>query len=490
MSPMAGHVASDRLGEASLHGGLETLREEERHHVQGCDSCRRLYGGYRLADRLLAAPWREVKVPVGAATRPSRFAFVGDFVRGLDARSVAPVAAAIGLVVLIGAAVALPQLIPVTPVSSHSPIASRPTATASPSPSAPAHLSPVPSSSAQAGRTPGAQASGNGSSNGGPGATTPAGPTSAPSAEASAQLAVSKISGSPIAWSPDGAHLLLWAAGFAHEIQICDAAGHVTGTAAADAATWVSSTTVAVATRAPIGPSGRSGGSRGGSGGSGEMVVLVNVHGQVTRTLPGRYTLFGGVANGMLLGSGSGELTIEGAGGGTSSGSGFVLWNGSLSGVQDGLPIAFSADGRKLAVLDLSGVSGGSVTGTLEILSIPSLSTSASFDHLNLRVGSGSLGSAFGFDAAFSPNGASLLPPAPSSIYRPARPRRLAKAGGCLTERSSRPPAGACFAGRARTPRLTRGCRAPARSKRRATASSSTSIRTAGRRSSLTPTGR
>ena len=86
----------------------------------------------------------------------------------------------------------------------------------------------------------------------------------------------------------------------------------------------------------------------------------------------------------MLLGSGSGELTIasQGDAGGSgpgssgpgssvgpsgSSGAGwhFVLWNGKLSETHAGVPVAFARDGRRLAVLHPGSVSGGSVGGWL-----------------------------------------------------------------------------------------------------------------------------
>lgn len=411
MSPMSGHVSSDRLGEAAQLGTLDFLRETERRHVQGCDQCRHLYGGYRLTDRLLAAGWRDVTLPPEAAARPSRRAAFADFVSGIDARSLAPAAAAIGIVVLIGSALALPQLIPMPAAGSHSPIASRSAEPTSPW-EAPKTVSP--SSSVQASETPGTETPGTKTPgtktpgpSGGPGSSSPSGPTPAPSGSpVKRSLDVTKIAGSPIAWSPDSAHLLLWGSGSPRQLQIRDASGQLTGTAYADAAAWVDSSTIIVATHSSSGSKGHGG---GGTGGTGETVSLINVSAHTTSTLSGKYPLSGSVANGMLLGSGSGELTIADQGGWGSPGWGFVLWNGSLGNNHDGLPIAFSQDSGKLAILHPSSVSGGSVTGTLEILSVPSLEMSASFTHLTLRVGSGSLGSGFGFDAAFSPDGRYLL---------------------------------------------------------------------------------
>jgi hypothetical protein len=402
MSPMSGHVPSDRLGEAARHGGVDFLREVERRHVQGCDQCQRLYGGYRLTDRLLAASWRDVKLPSGAVVRPSRLGALADFARGLDVRSIAPAVAVIGVVALIGAALALPQLMPAPPnASGGSPIGS---GTASPSASASSPGVVSPSSSGQFSHPPGAQVSGPG----GPGPSSPSGPTPAITGSGAAgkeTLAITGVGGSPIAWSPDGAHLLLWGSGSGHPLQIRDASGRLNGTATADVAAWVSSSTIAIATRSSSGPSSGPG-RRGGS--SAETVSVIDVSGHSIATLPGSYASGGGVANGMIVGSGSGEFTIASQGGG-SSGSSFVLWNGSVSAVRQGLPIAFSQDSRSLAVLHPWSVSGGRVAGWLEILAVPSLSTVASFSHLNLRVGNGSLGSGYGFDAAFSPDGRYLL---------------------------------------------------------------------------------
>jgi hypothetical protein len=414
MSLMSGHVSSDRLGDAARHGGVEFLRDAERRHVQGCDRCQRLYGGYRLTDRLLAAPWSDVKLPPAAA-RPSRRGVLAGFVRGLDARSMAPALAAIGIVALIGAAVALPQLIPAPPLASgQTPI---PSGTASSSPSAPASPTIAPSGSGQPSQSPGAQQS----SPDGPGPSSPAQPTPATTGGGTARamtLPITRIGGSPIAWSPDGAHLLVWGSGSAHQLQIRDAAGHLNGTAEAEAAAWVSSSTIAIATHSsgaspsasPTGLGHHSGSSPGRSGGSeGETVGIIDLSGHSIATLPGGYVAGGGVVNGMIVGSGSGEFTIASQSGSGSPTWSFVLWNGSVSAVEDGLPIAFSQDSRSLAVLHPRSVSGGAVTGWLEILAVPSLKTVASFTHLSLRVGTGSLGSDYGFDAAFSPDGGRLL---------------------------------------------------------------------------------
>ena len=410
-----GHVSSDRLGEAAQHGGLESLRDSEQRHVRNCDRCQHLYGGYRLADRLLCADWREVKLPAQALARPSRLAALGDLLSGLDARALAPGVAALAIIALVGAAFALPRLIPAQPAAPHSPIAA---GSASPSGSASGTARP----SGQPSTSPGASPSGAVGS----GSPVPSAPPSTGSATP-AILALARIGGTPIAWSPDGAHLLVWSSG--HALQIRDAGGRLTGTIAADAATWVSSTTIAIASHssgspasgspgasspAPSGPQTTSPRPSGGGHHTGYMVTgasrpetvsLIDVGAHVTAILPKGYATWSGLPNAMLVGSGSGEFTIASQVGSGSAGWQFVLWKGSLGQVAGGLPIAFSQDGSRLAVLRPTGASGGVVSGSLAILSVPSLTTVASFPSLSLRVGGGSLGSAYGIDAAFSPDG-------------------------------------------------------------------------------------
>jgi hypothetical protein len=420
VSRISGHVASDRLGDAAHHGGLDFLAEPERRHVQTCDQCRRLYGGYRLTDRLLAAPWREVQVPPALVARASRLAALTDFANGLNPRSIGPAIAAIAIVALIGAALALPRLIPTAPSNGHSPIAS---GGVSPS----TFQSPAGTGLGQGSQSPGAPGSGPGGS----GSTSPSGsaPATAEGPAGKETLGVTRIGGSLIAWSPDGAHLLTWSPGFGRQLQIRDASGRVGATVSADAAAWIGSSTVAIATRgsgstpsaastATVrrgGSPGQGGFGPGGPGpghsnnpGGGETVSILDTGGRVVATVPGTYAVGVEPANGMLLGSGNGALTISSPGGGQSGWS-FVLWNGSLSAVQDGLPIAFSADGQSLAVLHPFGAGFGAVSGWLEIMAVPSMNAVASFTHVNLRVGDGSSGSAYGFDASFSPNDGYLL---------------------------------------------------------------------------------
>jgi hypothetical protein len=409
---MSAHVSSDRLGEAARYGGLDNLRETERRHIGECERCRRLYGGYRLTDRLLAAGWREVALPPAAMPAPSRRRALAGLLDGLNTHALAPILAAIALIALVGAAIALPRLIS-GPTATSRPSLQSPTAVATPSPSGRA----TPGATGDtAGRSPDAGGTGTAAS----GSTLIPGPSQTGRSGGLTTLKVTRTGGSPIAWSPDGAHLLSWASGSGHQLQIRDSSGRITGTVTADAATWVGPSTIAIATHAQATPSA-TGSLVHGSGGPGhrgnpsvgptnravgDTVGLIDVSGRATATLPGSYPLWGGVANGMLVGSGSGELVIAGQ---DSFGWHFVLWNGSLSASQKGLPIAFSQDGSRLAVLHSAGAWGYGVSGSLEILSVPALTSVGSYSRLNLRVGGGSLGSAFGFDAAFSPDGRSLL---------------------------------------------------------------------------------
>jgi hypothetical protein len=380
---LSGHVPSDRLGEAARHGSLDFLRDAERRHVTACERCQRLYGGYRLTDRLLAAPWRDVKLPPAGAAPPRRAALAGIF-QGVEARTLAPIVAVVAIVALVGAALAMPRLLP-APVAVSQPVASRPT----PSPSAPGPVG-TPSSSAQPAVSPGAAASGPGNA-----PSTQSGPTPAPTQVSSPGLIsveVARIGGDPLAWAPDGKHLLTWSG--AGRVTVRDSGGRAVSSANADAAAWVSGSTFAVATR-PFGSHG-------------DSVSILDLSGHAVATVPGSYSA-GTSSWPMLLGSGGGELTIASQGGWGSPGWGFVMWNGSLSSGHRGVPVAFSTDGRRLAVVEPTSVTGSTVTGSLEILAVPGLSTVADFGGLSLRVGNGSLGSASGFDAAFSPDDRYLL---------------------------------------------------------------------------------
>jgi hypothetical protein len=180
----------------------------------------------------------------------------------------------------------------------------------------------------------------------------------------------------------------------ARQIAVRDSSGRATGSFNADSATWVDSRTIATATAGK------------GPGGSG-TIRLVSVYGHVTATLPGQYLADGkGSSGAILLGSGTGRLAIASQGSWGSSGSSFVIWNGETIGSShQGMPIAFSRDGNTLAVLHPSGGPGGGSSGWLEIVSVPSLNTVASFSHTTLRIPPAGDGPGYAPDAAFSPDG-------------------------------------------------------------------------------------
>jgi hypothetical protein len=405
---LTSHVSSDRLGEAARHASLDYLRDIERRHVEACERCRRLYGGYRLTDRLFAAQWREVKLPATALERPTRRAALAglwaDFAVGFEARRLAPFAAIAAVVLLVGTAVAVPRLLP-APAA----VPSSPAGTPSVAPGTQAW----PSSTSGPAASATTQASGSGKAPSSPPEPTPA--VSAAETPQQLVLDTTRLGGDPVAWSPDGSHLLVLASG---KVQVRDARGVVGGGVYGDAAAWFNSSTYAVATRSP---------TRGL-----ETIRLVDTGGRVVGVLPGTYGM-GSTPFAMLVGSGSGELAIAsrdeaktlGPSDPSASPSAaspsvastepgtpgwhFVLWNGRLSATHDGVPVAFTRDGRKLAVLHPGSVAGGNVTGWLEILATPSLETVAAFDGLTLRLGPGAMGSAYGLDASFSPDGRYLL---------------------------------------------------------------------------------
>jgi hypothetical protein len=397
------HVSSDRLGDAA-RSGLDCLREDERGHVRDCQECSRLFGGYRLADRLLSAPWSEVKVPAGLVQPVAAPSVLGKLpaLGRFNPRTLAPGLAALAILALVGATFAVPRLLPASPSGTHTPVA-----VASASPGGASHV-PSPSVAASS-----ASAS----------ASSPVPSVSAtPSASiGSMQLSLARVVGTPIAWSPDGGHLLLWSQ--SHVLQIRDASGRLTGTVAADAAVWVSSSTIAISVRTPgSGPAaaspsptrpgnrhgpGNSAGSNPGGGSKPGSVRLVNVGGAAVTTLPAGYAPWSGLPNITLAGSGTGQFTVANQTGTGGSGWQFVLWNGSAGAVSSGLPIAFSRDGSRLAVLQPTGAGSGVVAGSLTILSVPSLSTLASFPNLVLRLGP--LDPAAPIDAQFSPDSRSLL---------------------------------------------------------------------------------
>lgn len=77
-----------------------------------------------------------------------------------------------------------------------------------------------------------------------------------------------------------------------------------------------------------------------------------------------------------------------------------------MSAPHSGVPIAFSRDGARLAVLHPLGQSGpGYVSGSLEVVAVPTLQTISSFSHTTLRVAGQSMGPGYAPDADFSPDG-------------------------------------------------------------------------------------
>ena len=407
MSPLlSGHVSSDRLGEAARHASLDGLRNLERLHVERCEHCRRLYAGYRLTDRLLSANWRQVALPASALEqKPIRSGLAGwvdEFARNSGARrSLVPVALAACLVLAVGFGVLLPKLAP-----SESPSPSAYPALASqysPSPTASATPDLTVEPSPTSGETPGASAEPQPSPGGaGPGPIQPrptpaATPTAPPTPVPHQPGTLVALPNWPIAWSPDGSQLLVATGAFGSgQIQIRGASGGLTATLAAYGAAWFDSHTVAIATNATI----RTGAAN---------VSLVNLKGEVVATLPaGSGVPFGSGA--LLIGSGNGDVAVTGASGWGGPQT-FVVWDGqSASASHSGVPIAFSRDGAKLAVLHPFGMPvGGYASGSLEIVAVPDLHTIASFSHTMLRVAAGNYGPGYAPDVDFSPDGNWLL---------------------------------------------------------------------------------
>ena len=386
----SGHVSSDRLGEAARHGSLEGLRDWERGHVETCEQCRGLYAGYRLTDKLLSAGWRETILPESAIQVEAVPGGPARFLARLrpNARSLVPAALAVCLVALVALGVLLPQFVTAPGASSsRSPIGSAAWA-ASHSVAPSATPQPVPTASTAAAQT---QGTGTGKA---PGGIAAASPTSPPSSASLAPLSVSDLPGWPVMWSPDGAHLLVaGGSGWSNEraIEILDQSGRVTGSFSADSATWVDSNTVAAATDAK-GPGGQ------------DTISLVNLSGHVTATLSGKYGASGSGA--VLLGSATGLVAVASMGGWGPSSSSFFIWNGHSAGQShDGIPIGFSRDGKKIAVLHSSGGSGGNSSGWLEIVSSSTLATEASFPHTSIHVPTQGDGPGYGPEVAFSPDG-------------------------------------------------------------------------------------
>jgi len=401
MSPVfADHVAADRLGEAAQHASLGYLRDAERLHAEGCDRCKRLFAGYRLTDRLLAANWREATLPVSALEQKPIRTGLGGYFAGLrlSPRSLVPVALGLCVAALIAFGVLLPELVPAQrpPASASQTAEASPSQSVGPSPSA--NTNPSPAAFASPGGSPEVQQSPNGGAGNSPGSApgpTQGSPVVTPTGGAS--LGLAGIVGWPVVWAPDGGHLMAarpsgWTA--PQQIQIFDSSGHLTGSLNADSATWVDSDTIAMATDGK------------GPGGS-ATIRLVKVNGSVTATLSGKYNEDGtGSAGAILLGSGTGMVAIASQGGWGQTGSAFVLWNGHRIGSShQGMPIAFSDDGSRLAVLHPAGATGGTSSGWLEVVSVPSLQTIASYPHTVIHASTQGGGVGYAPDAAFSPNG-------------------------------------------------------------------------------------
>jgi hypothetical protein len=380
------HISSDRLGEAARNATLDGLHDFERSHFEGCDQCKSLYAGYRLTDRLLAAPWRQTLLPAsaaGAETRSGPLGYLSGL--GLRPRSFVPAALALCLAAVVALGVLLPQFLPLPrPAADHSPTGVVPT----PSVAAPIQASASAPTSPVALQSPAgtARAPGGGAATG-----TPVAPT-APVVPRS----VVGIPGWPVAWAPDGAHLMASAASgwtTQRKIKVLDVSGKVVGSINASSATWVDAGTIATST------DGR------GFGGS-AAIQLVNLSGHVTATLSGQYGEGRGGSGAVLLGSGSGVVAVASMGGWGPAQSSFVIWDGHSVGSQhSGVPLAFSRDGSELVVLHPSGGPGGSSSGWLEVVSLPGLATVASYTHTTLHLPTQGSGPGYAPDASLSPDG-------------------------------------------------------------------------------------
>jgi len=385
------HVSSDRLGEAARHASLDGLRDHERSHLETCQECKALYAGYRLTDRLLSSSWRETVLPASATPQAETNRGLAGVLAALrpHARSLVPVALAFCLTALVAFAVLLPQLMPLpNPASERSP--SSAVATQSLSPSVPSATTGTPTFVGPQPSGPGA-----GKTSGGVAVATP---TAAASATPESPLSVAGLSGWPVNWAPDGAHLLVsGSSGWTtqRQIKILNASGKSSGSFTADSATWFDSNTIAASTdgRGP------------GSG----TITLINLSGRVVATMPGQHGEGGGGTGAVVLGSGTGEVAVAAMGGWGPAQSSFVIWDGQTVGSSHaGIPIGFSHDGKKLAVVHSSGGPGGNFSGWLEIVSVPSLSTVGSFTHTSIRTSSPGSGPGYGPEVAFSPDGSWL----------------------------------------------------------------------------------
>lgn len=412
-----GHVASDRIGQAAQHASVEFLRADEQRHIGSCGRCKDLYEGYRLADRLLASGWRQASIPVATLDaldeRPH-----GDRLAGLvegaaaafGSRVFVPVALAACLSIVVGFGVLLPMLVPSAPAASAShplPTESRPSVPATPTSGATSTAisdeSPAPTPTGKPGGAPPAAT---------PAPTPHATATSVAGASiAVTPLAVTSIGGWPVAWAPDGGHFMIaggtgWTR--SRQVLISDSSGRSTGSFTADSAVWLDSTRIAATTHSPTAGPGSHGPGPGAT--THATISLIDVRGRVIGTVPGNSSVGGAAFGGAtLLGSGTGYLAIATQGNWGLVESSFVLWDGTRTGSPHaGVPIAFSRDGREIAVMHPSGPSGGT-SGWLELVSSPGLATLASFTHTTVRVTASGDGPGYEPDVQFSPDGQSLL---------------------------------------------------------------------------------
>jgi hypothetical protein len=399
------------LGEAARHATTEFLRTDEQRHVESCERCRQLYEGYRLTDRLLASSWRQTTLPAASLEaleeRP-----LGERVAGVlegaaaafGSRAVVPAALAVCLAMIVGLGVLLPALLPSPPAASAShPLPTESSPTPSPTPTA----GPTSVALPDASPTPGPTGRPSGTR---PGATPARSAPPAGTPVAGPPTLLTSLGGWPVAWSSDGRHFMTargsgWTR--SRQIQISDAAGRVTGTFNADSAVWVDRDTIAATRHAT---SGGSGWPRR-SGATTATVSLINLNGHVAGSVDGRFAAGGSAMSGAtLLGSGTGYLAIADQGNWGSADSSFVIWDGARVGSShSGVPIAFSRDSKKIALMHPSGGPGGGTSGWLEIVSAPGLNTLASFSHTTVRVTASGDGPGFAPDVAFSPDGQFLL---------------------------------------------------------------------------------
>lgn len=230
--------------------------------------------------------------------------------------------------------------------------------------------------------------------------TTPGGSLStSPNKTASSSDATSLV---PIAtlddwvkgWSPDGTLLLSMNgyefSGPANEVHLRDRSGALVAKFAAGEAAWFDSGTLAVldVVNQDTGES---------------RVRLVKPDGSTIRTLPGTFT--GGFYGTMLRASGNGRVAIANEPGGDFAKWTFRVWDGqNMSAAYSGLPIGWSPDGSRLAIVHpslRSGCCGGlRLAGPLEVRAFPGLALIGSYPKITAETNDSSyMGS-----ASFSPD--------------------------------------------------------------------------------------